>query len=146
MQILCGVNQVECLRRGIDAPLNTIKIEVNPAKLPEDIREFLAEHIYDGYKLHTIELCRPDLLGLVEAVLIRKEYKEAVDGKKRHVTLHEWKNGKGRNGRAHREELAKELTEAQGEEPSMIQSKTENDNFDRLQEAAKGAIQLFSKK
>ena len=38
-------------RRGIDAPRSTMKIEVDPAKLPEEIREFLADHLYEGDKL-----------------------------------------------------------------------------------------------
>jgi hypothetical protein len=41
MQILCEVNQTECFRRGIDAPRSTMKIEVDPAKLPEEIRDSL---------------------------------------------------------------------------------------------------------
>ena len=49
MQILCEVNQAECFRHGIDAP--RMNIEVDPAKLPEEIREFLADHLYEGDKL-----------------------------------------------------------------------------------------------
>ena len=56
MQILCEVNQAECFRRGIDAPRSTIKIEVDPAKLPEEIREFLADHLYEGDKLMRVTI------------------------------------------------------------------------------------------
>jgi len=82
MQILCEVNQAECFRRGIDAPRSTMKIEVDPAKLPEEIREFLADHLHEGDKLSArddFQLLRPDLLGFMETVLTAKEYKEAND-------------------------------------------------------------------
>jgi hypothetical protein len=125
MQILCEVNQVECFRRGIDAPRSTIKIEVNPAKLPEDIREFLADHLYDGYKLGSdacLQLRSPDLMGLLETVLAAKEYAEAKDGGRLRksegmltytASFDEWIKGEGKTGSANREKLAKELAKAQ---------------------------------
>ena len=51
MQILCEVNQAERFRRGIDAPRSTMKIEVDPGEVAGRIREFLADHLYEGDKL-----------------------------------------------------------------------------------------------
>jgi hypothetical protein len=160
MQILCWVNQAEAFRRGIDAPRSTIKIEVDPAKLPEDIREFLADHLYDGYKLNSrIELRSPDMFGLMEAVLAVKEYNqaEADDRLPKHsagyhnsaglpISFEDWLKGEGKAGSANREKLAKELTEAQKHSPSKAPEKSQNDNLDTLQMAAKGAIELASRK
>lgn len=119
MQILCAVNQAECFRRGIDASRSTIKIEVNPAKLPQDIREFLADHIYDGHKLSSaIELYRPDLRGLMESVLAAKEYGEfrkvtENSNSPLSISFTDWIKGEGKAGSAEREKSAKELTETQ---------------------------------
>jgi hypothetical protein len=159
MQILCEVNQVECFRRGIDAPRSTIKIEVNPAKLPEDIRGFFADHLYDGYKLHTeVKLCRPNLMGLMEAVLAAKEYKEAKDtgrlpkGSGGHpadcpISFEVWIKGAGKDGKADREKLAEELTAAQEQSHSFSAwEEAARANVDHLQKAVKGAIEMVSKR
>jgi hypothetical protein len=74
MRILCEVNQAECFRRGIDAPRSTMKIEVDPAKLPEEIRKFLADHLHEGDRLSArddFQLLRPDLLGFMETASAR---------------------------------------------------------------------------
>jgi hypothetical protein len=119
MQILCAVNQAECFRRGIDAPRSTIKIDVNPAKLPQDIRGFLADHIYDGHKLSdAIELYSPDMLGLMESVLAAKEYEQFRKVTENpnspfSISFADWIKGEGKAGSTEREKLAKELTEAQ---------------------------------
>ena len=116
MQILCEVNQAECFRRGIDAPRSAMKIEVDPAKLPEEIREFLADHLYEGDKLSArddFQLLRPDLLGFMEAVLTAKEYKEASDHTRTQILFDEWIKGAGKDAEATREKGAKELVEAQ---------------------------------
>jgi hypothetical protein len=101
MQILCEVNQTECLRRGIDAPRSTMKIEVDPAKLPEEIREFLADHLHEGDKLSArddFQLLRPDLLGFMETVLTAKEYTEASDYNHTQIVFDEWSKGAGKDG------------------------------------------------
>ena len=116
MQILCEVNQAECFRRGIDAPRSTMKIEVDPAKLPEEIREFLADHLYEGDKLSgrdDFQLLRPDLLGFMETVLTAKEYKEASDHNHTQILFDEWIKGAGKDAEAKREKVAKELVDAQ---------------------------------
>jgi hypothetical protein len=116
MQILCEVNQAECLRRGIDAPRDTMKIEVDPAKLPEEIREFLADHLHEGDKLSArddFQLLRPDLLGFMETVLTAKEYTEASDYNHTQIVFDEWSKGAGKDGEAKREKVAKELVDAQ---------------------------------
>ena len=116
MQILCEVNQAECFRRGIDAPRSTMKIVVDPAKLPQEIREFLADHLYEGDKLSArddFQLLRPDLLGFMETVLTAKEYKEASDYNHTQILFDEWIKGAGKDGEAKREKIAKELVDAQ---------------------------------
>jgi hypothetical protein len=116
MQILCEVNQAECFRRGIDAPRSTMKIEVDPAKLPEEIREFLADHLYEGDKLSArddFQLLRPDLLGFMETVLTAKEYEEASGHNHTQILFDEWIKGAGKNAETKREKIAKELVDAQ---------------------------------
>ena len=116
MQILCEVNQAECFRRGIDAPRSTMKIEVDPAKLPEEIREFLAYHLYEGDKLsarNDFQHLRPDLLGFMETVLTAKEYKEASEHNHTRILFEEWIKGAGKDAEAKREKAAKELVDAQ---------------------------------
>src|ERR1700675_2503064 len=129
MQILCEVNQAECFRRGIDAPRSTMKIEVDPAKLPEEIREFLADHLHEGDKLSArddFQLLRPDLLGFMEAVLTAKEYKEASDHTRTQILFDEWIKGAGKDAEATREKGAKELVEAQEAHPVTSQEKSVN--------------------
>ena len=124
MQILCEVNQAECFRRGIDAPYSTMKIEVDPAKLPEEIREFLADHLYEGDKLSgraDFQLIRPDLLGFMETVLTAKEYKEASDYNHTQILFDEWIKGAGKDAQAKREKVAKELVDAQEAHPVTSQ-------------------------
>ena len=116
MRILCEVNQAECFRRGIDAPRSTMKIEVDPAKLPEEIREFLADHLHEGDKLSArddFQLFRPDLLGFMETVLTAKEYREASDHNHTQILFDEWIKGAGKDGEAKRDKVAKELVDAQ---------------------------------
>ena len=116
MQILCEVNQAECFRRGIDAPRSAMKIEIDPAKLPEEIREFLADNLYEGDKLSArdaFQLLRPDLLCFMEAVLTAKEYEEASDHNHTQILFEEWIKGAGKDAEAKREKAAKELVEAQ---------------------------------
>ena len=116
MQILCEVNQAECFRRGIDAPRSTMKIEVDPAKLPEEIREFLADHLYEGDKLSArddFQLLRPDLLGFMETVLTAKEYEEASGHNHTQILFDEWIKGAGKTAETKREKVAKEFVDAQ---------------------------------
>jgi hypothetical protein len=116
MQILCEVNRAECFRRGIDAPRSTMKIEVDPAKLPEEIREFLADHLYEDDKLSArddFQLLRPDLLGFMETVLTAKEYEEASGHNHTQMLFDEWIKGAGKDTETKRERAAKELVDAQ---------------------------------
>jgi hypothetical protein len=83
-----------------------MKIEVDPAKLPEEIREFLADHLHEGDKLSArddFQLLRPDLLGFMETVLTAKEYKEASDYNHTQILFDEWIKGAGKDGEAKRE-------------------------------------------
>jgi hypothetical protein len=116
MQILCEVNQAECFRRGIDAPKSTIKLEVNPAKLPEDLRAFVADHLYDGYKL-SLEGGIPgsDLLSFMEAILANQEFRKA-DPTGWVTDFNSWIKGDGKESAGERLVKAKQLAEAQGDE------------------------------
>ncbi|PYJ86377.1 MAG: hypothetical protein DME22_05480 [Verrucomicrobia bacterium] len=53
MKLRFEVNQAECFRRGIDCPKSIITIEVEPSKLPKDVRELIADRMMDG-----IDVCR----------------------------------------------------------------------------------------
>jgi hypothetical protein len=139
MQILCEVIQAECFRRGIDAPRSTIKLEVNPSKLPRDLRTFVANNLYEGYRLGfddhinyetaeskrftsiEFELYRPDLIGFMEAVLRAKEFQETVDANSegRDLTFQEWMKKVDEAANNKREKLAKELADAQEQSPAI---------------------------
>lgn len=49
MKVLCRVNQAEAMRRGIDAPQSTVRIDVEPASLTEVERQVLAAVMIDGH-------------------------------------------------------------------------------------------------
>lgn len=71
MKILCDVNQVECIRHGIDAPSSTVKIEVDPKSLTEEQRELLANEIYDGLRFPSdedLKICPPTSQGFMAAI------------------------------------------------------------------------------
>jgi hypothetical protein len=134
MHILCEVNQAECFRRGIDAPKSTIKLEVNPAKLPPDIREYIADHLYDGYKLSLEEgIPGSDLVALMEGILADQEYKKATEpvgfGRESFCS---WLKEEGKESAGERLEKAKELAEAQkGSEPDTAQDQDRNSKIEK---------------
>lgn len=73
MQIQVNIDQAAALRRGIDAPHSTAKIEIIPADLPPDIREWIAAALWDGYRLDRQgfqdgigSIPEPTVAGLVE--------------------------------------------------------------------------------
>lgn len=71
MIILCNVDQKLCLRHGIDAPSSTVKIEINPTRLTENQRNFLADELYEGLRFskdHKLALCPPTYSGLIVAI------------------------------------------------------------------------------
>ena len=87
-----------------------MKIEVDPVKLPEEIREFLADHLYEGDKLSArddFQLLRPDLLGFMETVLTAKEYKEASEHNHTRILFEEWIKGADKDAEAKREKAAR---------------------------------------
>lgn len=51
MQFTCLVDQQEALRRGIDAPTSTVKINIDPADLTIEQRNLVALILKDGYDL-----------------------------------------------------------------------------------------------
>ena len=71
MKILCDVDQVECIRHGVDAPSSTIKIEVDPKSLEERQRNFVADQIYDGLRFpkdQMFQIYPPTYEGFIAAV------------------------------------------------------------------------------
>jgi hypothetical protein len=143
MQILCEVNQAECFRRGIDAPKSTIKLEVNPVKLPEDLRAFVADHLYDGYKLR-LEGGIPgsDLLAFMEAILANQEFRKA-DPNGWWSDFNSWIRGDGKESAGERLEKAKQLAEAQQEE---LRNQYPSGHFDpeRYRKDMEGTVKMFS--
>ena len=75
MQLQVTVDQKEALRRGINAPAPTAKIEVHPARLSPEVREFIANRLENGYDLtgwHCGEglgsVIEPTVAGLVSQI------------------------------------------------------------------------------
>jgi hypothetical protein len=71
MKLLVNVNQVECLRYGVDAPSSTVKIEVDPGKLSEEERALVADEVYEGLRFPYSEdlyVCPPTYEGFMAAV------------------------------------------------------------------------------
>jgi hypothetical protein len=75
MKILCHIDRTECFRRGIDVQSSTIKFDINPAKLPQDLREFIADNLLNAYELRNVLLRSPDLIGFFEAVVLEQEHR-----------------------------------------------------------------------
>jgi hypothetical protein len=50
MKILVNIDQKAALLAGIDAPNSTAEIEINPAQMSQEHREFLAQFLSDGYR------------------------------------------------------------------------------------------------
>lgn len=81
MKILCPVDQAECFRLGIDYNSSTIKLDVNPATLPFELREYISSHLVEGHIIPREEkllLSTPSIEGFFEAVLFAMEYDKAV--------------------------------------------------------------------
>jgi hypothetical protein len=122
MKILCAVNQAECFRRGIDAPASTIKIEVNPAKLPEELRAFVADNLADGHRLSMRDefyLRRPDLIGFMEAILVAKDFSESNEDKDPFLSFSERMKEVDAGAKDKWEKRASELAKAQ-EQPEGL--------------------------
>ena len=81
MKLLCPVDQAECFRRGIDYNSSTIKLDINPATLPLELREYIGDHLVEGHIIPREEkflLGSPEIEGFFKAVLFAMEYDEAV--------------------------------------------------------------------
>lgn len=77
MKLRFAVDQAEAFRQGIDAPNSTVTVDVNPAKVPKDIRELVAERM-DGIEVRKLALdCKSYIMKGGESVSI------GLTGKKR---------------------------------------------------------------
>jgi hypothetical protein len=106
MKLHFAVNQGECLRRGIDCKSSTVTVEVDPADLPEDERDLIADRMLPGeisvyrlgvyldgsivsmavhvpsYKGDLILADSPDYEGLIEACRKNQDEVEAEQREK----------------------------------------------------------------
>jgi hypothetical protein len=98
MNIKVKINQAEALRRGIDAPESTARIEIDPAQLSQDERDVIAAHMQDGHDCTPSggytglpALCEPTVEGLRESIaeVIRSREEEARQKAERVVKAHE---------------------------------------------------------
>ncbi len=55
MKLRFEVDQAACLRAGIDCPHSIVAVEVNPAKLPQEERDLLADRL-QGIDLYPLAL------------------------------------------------------------------------------------------
>ena len=84
MQLQVRVNQTEALRRGINAPASTVKVEVDPAQLSQEVRDLIASSLTDGFRLDMYDLfgsvVEPTQAGIVaraeEIIAARKKLAE----------------------------------------------------------------------
>lgn len=69
MQLQVQVDQAQALRRGINAPFSTVKIEVDPAQLSPEVREEIASNLLEGCRLNAnITVVEPSLAGLISVI------------------------------------------------------------------------------
>ena len=59
MKILCKVNQAAYFRRGIDTQSTEFEIEVDPAKLTQEERNFVADRLRNGNEFDWPSLVPP---------------------------------------------------------------------------------------
>lgn len=82
MQLQVTVNQKEALRRGINAPFSTAKIEVDPASLSQEVRDMIASYLKDGYDLtyynfgSVIEPTQAGIVAKAEEHIAKKKAEE----------------------------------------------------------------------
>ncbi len=71
MRIVCDVDRAECLRYGVEAPSNTVEIEVDPKLLTLEQRNFIVENLYEGTRFprdRELDICPPTYAGLLASV------------------------------------------------------------------------------
>lgn len=81
MQLQVRVNQAEALRRGINAPTSTAKVEVDPAQLSQEVRDLIASSLHEGFRLDMFDsfgsVVEPTQAGIVaraeEIIAARKK-------------------------------------------------------------------------
>jgi hypothetical protein len=58
MKLRVKVDQAECFRLGLDAPRSSVDVEVNPSRFPQNVRDYIADHLKDGIRLD-LEFANP---------------------------------------------------------------------------------------
>lgn len=64
MKLTINVDQLACLRAGVDAPSSTVVLEMDPATLTQPERDLLARRLLDGHRVTAWEICPPTVEGL----------------------------------------------------------------------------------
>ena len=62
MRIMCDVNQLECLRYGVEALSSTVEIDVDPKLLTLEQRNFVVDNLYEGVRYprdRELNICPP---------------------------------------------------------------------------------------
>jgi len=142
VKILCDVDQVECIRHGVDAPSSTIKIEVDPKSLTEEQRNFVASQLYDGLRFPNppvSEICPPTYEGFIAAVNYglekdKIESRLTVDGALQY----------GLDLMKELKELRQSLIKAAINESEQAGRKVEQARKDRMDYIRKGSAELHA--
>jgi hypothetical protein len=121
MKILCYVNQAEAFRKGIDAPHSSVQIEVDPSKLTQAQRDFIANDLNGGRVFgnkDSMRIDEPTYEGFLAAV------------------------NKWMGKRAEKEENPKVEATVKSEEPVPLMSESEQRREDKEQREQRYAARL----
>ena len=80
MNLTIQIDQKASLAAGLDAPTSTAKIEVNPANLAPEIRQWIAAHLEDGHKIRGATFLvgdTPAILDQIAAIVAKEAEAEA---------------------------------------------------------------------
>jgi len=95
MQLLFAVDQASALKSGVNAPSSTVRVDIDPAELTQPERDYLATVLSDGHDCTrygvtetgalcsggrghsgSLQLLRPDLQGVRDAIALRLRQRE----------------------------------------------------------------------
>ena len=68
---MCDVNQLECLRYGVEALSSTVEIDVDPKLLTLEQRNFVVDNLYEGVRYprnRELNICPPTYAGLLASI------------------------------------------------------------------------------